>query len=89
MTSGNNPSAANVELSYTDMDTDLAPGSRIFKERPYVEERRATVRGLNVCEYAFEGLDRTAEVTVGILWVAVLPIVPYFINHLPPSRRKR
>ena len=71
------------------MDTGLAPRSRIFKERPYVEERRATVRVITICEYAFESLDRAAKVTVGILRVNVLPIVPYFINHLPPSREKR
>jgi hypothetical protein len=46
------------------------------------EERRTSVGVLVVRVYALEGLDRATKEAVGILWVAMLPVVPYFINHL-------
>jgi hypothetical protein len=67
----------------------LAPGLEHEEKRPYVEERRAAVRVLIVRGNAVEGLDRATKVTLGILRVTVLPVVPYFINHLPPSRTNR
>lgn len=49
------------------------------------EERSAPIRVLVVYSWALYSLYRTTKEAFGVHWVAKLPVVPYFINHLSLS----
>jgi hypothetical protein len=48
----------------------------------YAEVRRSTVRELFPGIHAFEDLHGATKKAMGIHGIAMLPVGPYFINHL-------
>jgi hypothetical protein len=79
VTSGNSPSAGMTEFSYTRIEMKLLDSEMAST---YAEVWRSTVRESLPGIHAFEDLHGATKKAMGIHRIAMLPVGPYFINHL-------
>ena len=79
VTSGNSPSAGMTEFNYTRIEMKPLDSKTAST---YAEVWRTTVGILLPGIHAFEDLHGPTKKAMGIHGIAMLPVGPYFINHL-------
>jgi len=82
VTCGNSPSAGMIEFSYARIE--MKPSDSKMAST-YAEVRRTTVGVSLPGIHAFEDLYGATEKAMGIHGITMLPVGPYFINHLKSS----